>query len=376
MAQGHGAAPGVDPGRVHAQGADDRQGLGGKGLVELNGVHLLQGKAGLSERLGHRLDGADAHDLRRHAAGGKGDKAGQGLHAQLCGFFLRHEHHEAGTIGHLGGGGCGDGAVFQEAGLQPGQRLRGGVGADALVPADHHLAAVGAGDGDGDDLSVKAAAGLGLGGPAVALNGHGIHIGPADAPLAGHIFRRDAHGGVDLGAVLRQPGVGILRAHQHGNQRHGLHAAGDDHVLLPAADGVGGGGDGLQAGGAVAVDGLGGDAVGQPGPLDNQPGHIAALDTEGHGAAHDHVADVLRPELGYSGQHTQKGLGAILHGVELGKGALAGLAVGGAAEGDNHGLSQLCLHGNVPLLSLSILIGIVPFFRRARCGRCPEARRP
>ena len=117
-------------------------------------------------------------------------------------------------------------------------------------------------------------------------------------------------------------------------------------------------------------------AVTQSGPLDNQPGHIAALDTEGHGAAHDHVADVLRPELGYSGQHTQKGLGAILHGVELGKGALAGLAVGGAAEGDNHGLSQLCLHGNVPLLSLSILIGIVPFFRRALCGRCPEARRP
>ena len=112
-------------------------------------------------------------------------------------------------------------------------------------------------------------------------------------------------------------------------------------------------------------------AVTQSGsPADNQPGHIAALDTEGHGAAHDHVADVLRPELGYSGQHTQKGLGAILHGVELGKGALAGLAVGGAAEGDNHGLSQLCLHGNVPLLSLSILIG------RALCGRCPEARRP
>ena len=47
----------------------------------------------------------------------------------------------------LGGGGCGDGAVFQEARLQPGQRLRSGAGADALVPADHHLAAVGAGDG-------------------------------------------------------------------------------------------------------------------------------------------------------------------------------------------------------------------------------------
>ena len=49
------------------------------------------------------------------------------------GLGLVHHHHGAGAVGDLRGRSGGDGAVLAESGLQARQRVRGGVGADALV---------------------------------------------------------------------------------------------------------------------------------------------------------------------------------------------------------------------------------------------------
>ena len=65
VADGDGAAVDVDLGHVEFQLTGNRDGLGGKGLVGLDEVHILDGQAGLLHGLAGSGDGAGAHDPRR-----------------------------------------------------------------------------------------------------------------------------------------------------------------------------------------------------------------------------------------------------------------------------------------------------------------------
>ncbi len=62
---------------------------------------------------------------------------------------------------------------------------------------------------------------------------------------------------------------------------------------LPAADAVGGQRDGLQAGGAEAVDGHSGNGYRQSGAKGRDFSDVHALLGLGHGAAQDNVFDLF-----------------------------------------------------------------------------------
>ena len=83
-----------------------------------------------------------------------------------------------------------------------------------------------------------------------------------------------------------------------GDVGHALGAAGEDDVGGASADAVGGEGDRLEAGGAVAVDGHGGGGDGQAGAVRGDASDVHALLGLGHRAAQDDVFDLLLGELG------------------------------------------------------------------------------
>ncbi len=60
---------------------------------------------------------------------------------------------------------------------------------------------------------------------------------------------------------------------------------------------LGGHGDGLQAGGAEAVDGHGRDLFGQSGAQGSDAGNVHSLFCFRHGAAEDDILDFVRIEL-------------------------------------------------------------------------------
>src|SRR5262245_5658034 len=67
--------------RVDREFLENRQHLRGKGLVQLDDVHLLQGETCLLEHLSHGGHGTDSKPLRLDAGYGKRHEACQGLEA-------------------------------------------------------------------------------------------------------------------------------------------------------------------------------------------------------------------------------------------------------------------------------------------------------
>ena len=88
------------------------------------------------------------------------------------GRLLAHDQHGGGAVGDLRGVAGGDDALGVEGRLELGERLDGGVGADALVGADHAVDGhdlagllVAAAGRDRQDLAVEAALVAGARGP-------------------------------------------------------------------------------------------------------------------------------------------------------------------------------------------------------------------
>lgn len=90
VAEGDGAAAGVDLGVVQAQDVEAVDGHGGKGLVDLKDVDVFLGQLELAEELRDRRRRADAHDARRHARDRGAAEFRQDRLPQLDGFGALH----------------------------------------------------------------------------------------------------------------------------------------------------------------------------------------------------------------------------------------------------------------------------------------------
>ena len=146
-------------------------------------------------------------------------------------------------------------------------------------------------DGDGDELFIEAAGGLRGNGFLVAREGEGILVVARDSVLAGNALGGEAHGEQRCGVVGGKPRIGAGLDAAHGNEAHGFGAAGHDDARAARADALIGQRDGLQAGGAEAIDGDAGDFDGQAGAQSGPAGDVPALLAFGLRAAEDYVVD-------------------------------------------------------------------------------------
>lgn len=146
--------------------------------------------------------------------------------------------------------------------------LSSGAGADALVLGERHLLqlAVGALDlcGDGYNLIVKVASLLGLLGSLEALRRVNIHLLSSNVEVSGDVLAGPAHGLSSIFGLLGPLDNGLVELTSSAAARgHGLGTDSDTHRDGIVGDLVCNVGDGLEAGGAEAVDDAGGDSVGE-----------------------------------------------------------------------------------------------------------------
>ncbi len=167
----------------------------------------------------------------------------------------------------------------------------------------------------------------------VALVGELVHLLAGDAVVGRDALGGEAHGHVGAGVVVDEPGVDGDFVAAEGHVRHALGAAGDDDVRSAATDALCGERDGLQAGGAVAVDGHAGDGNRQTGAEAGDAGDVHSLLGFGHGAAEDDVFDLGAVELRDALKGAVDGEGGEIVRARGAKRAARGLAYGGADGG-------------------------------------------
>ena len=256
-----------------------------------------------------------------------------------CGALGGHDDGGGGSVGGLRGVAGGDGALGVEDGLEFGERFERGVGAGAFVlledgsrrawPCPFPLGVV-VRNGYGYYLVFELSGGYGGQGLLVGFVGELVLLLPGDAVVVGDALRGEAHGHVGAGVVVDEPGVDRDLVAAEGDVGHALGAAGEDDVGAAAADAVGGERDGLQAGGAVAVDGHGGGGDGQAGAEAGDAGDVHSLLGLGHGAAEDDVFDLGAVELRDAGEGSGDGDGGEVVGARGAEGSAWGFADGGA----------------------------------------------
>ena len=308
VAQGNGAAHGVDLGGVQAQGVDHGKRLGGKGFVQLVPADVLALETGVAQRGGNGLDGADTHDFGRHAACGVAHEARQWREAELLDGLLAGQDQRACAVAGLRAVARRHAAARGEHGPELGQAFERGVGAGAFV----QVHGAGLGDDfpggqvghalqhvDGCDFVGEFARLLRLDGAHVRLQREGVLHLARHLPLLGHLLGRQAHAVGNADVLVLGEHLGIERglATTHGHHAHGLGTTGDHHVGLAHADAVGGHLDGRDARSTETVDGDAAHRVAE-GQAGGDTCHVHALLAFGEGAADDGVFDRLGVQRG------------------------------------------------------------------------------
>ena len=142
---------------------------------------------------------------------------------------------------------------------------------------------------------------------ALALQGKGVLLFPAEVELFRHVFGGDAHMGVTEGAgeAIVDHGIEELAvAHalaptglgQHkGRLAHGLHAPGHDDLRIPGPDGLSGHDDRLQPGAADHVHRHRRGVLGDAGIGGRLAGRVLTLAGLQH-IAHKHLVHFFRAE--------------------------------------------------------------------------------
>ena len=305
VAERNGPAVDVDDARVDAEVVHDGEALRGKRFVEFEQPDVFHPKPGPADRLRDRFERADAHDLGGDARQREARHPRQRRQAEVAYHLLGGQHRRGRTVGGLRRVARRHAAARAKHGAKFGQRFEARVGAGAFVHVEHErllhpLPAVVAhvGDLQRHDLVLEPPEFDGGEGALVALEREGVLGLAGDAPLGGDVLGGDAHRDVQLRIVGDDAGVGLEVKPGHRHHRHRLRAARHDHVGVPGGDGRAGVGDGLQAGGAEAVERGPGHRVGQACLLRNHPSDVHALRAFGKGAAHQHIVHACPVEAG------------------------------------------------------------------------------
>ena len=376
MAQRDGSAVDVDLRHVEAQLPAHRDGLGGKRLVGLNEVNVVDGHASFRHGLAGGGHGAHAHDLRVHTALAPADELGHGLQAiflhsfagsqddgsraiidtrgigrsdpllaLILGFLLASDLEGVYNFGIGRLGAHGEGAP------QLGDTLSGDASLGIFVLLEVHHVPLNL-HGDGDNLGLKLPGSLGGFGLLLGSGGELVLLLAGDAPDVVDIFRSGPHVVVVIGipeAVLDHGVHQLLVAHAgtpagihrgKGSGAHVLSTTADNHVGVPGQDGTGALNERLHAGTADHAHGVGGNGIGNAGLDGDLAGHVLALGSGEDAAEHD-LIHVLR-------LHTSAVQGLLDHNrAQLRSGSVLQTAAKGA-DGGTAAVHDIKIFHDVP----------------------------
>ena len=257
-------------------------------------------ESGERERFGNRGDGADAHLFRQTTGDGVGDEAGERLNAELARAAVFHQDGGGGSVRGLRGVAGSDGSLRVKDGLERGEGGSRSVGARAFVGGEFFFLNVRlfrrdvrscSRDFDRNELFGEAAGGLRGESFLVARESELILINSRDAVMPGDALGGKAHGEKRGRIVGGEPGIGAGLVAAHGNEAHGFGSAGDDDAGGAGADAVIGERDGLETGGAEAIDGCAGNFDGKAGAKSGHARDVPTLLAFGLRAAEDDVVD-------------------------------------------------------------------------------------
>src|SRR5882724_5961466 len=103
MAEGDGAAVGIDAVWIESGLVDDGEGLRREGFVEFEYSDVFEFEPGKFERFGNGEDRPESHFFGLVASRGEGDVAGKGLDTEMLGAVGGHHNRGSGSIRHLRG---------------------------------------------------------------------------------------------------------------------------------------------------------------------------------------------------------------------------------------------------------------------------------
>lgn len=193
VTHGDGTTVGVDLVDVQTALLNGENGLGGKGLVQLEDIDILDLDTSLLADGGDGVGRAHTHDLGGASNHSRGDELSENGESQLLGRLALHEQNSGGTIRDLGGVTGGGGSI--KGGAQLGQGLEGGTGTDTIILGNNNLLLVVLGildhGLDSNNLAVKLALGLGLGSLLEGEGGESILLGTGDVVLGGDVLGGD-----------------------------------------------------------------------------------------------------------------------------------------------------------------------------------------
>ena len=345
MSQRDGPAVHVDLFRVQTEFAYYRERLRGECLVQLHQPDVLELQPCDLQRLRYRMHRSDAHNLRCASGGGERNKACDRFHAERCGpLCAGHDGHRR-AVGGLRGIAGGHGALGVESRLQFCQgfcrsvrprtfidleaafffcRFGGSWFGRAFGPLHRH------------DLIRKAALGDRLQRLLVAGECKVVGILARDMEALAHTFRGEAHRQVRGRHIVYQPGIGADLMAAHRNHAHRFGAARHHHRCATATDTICRLRNGLQTGGAEAVDGHGGNFDGQACTKTRDASHVHALLGFGVRAAQDYVVDFILIELGNARERSFDGGGGQIVRARRGQASSSRFTDGGANGAYDH----------------------------------------
>lgn len=133
VAEGNAAAVDIRDVPVEPQELFAGQVLRGKGLVELDQLHILDLHISSIEELPDGGDGTVSHELRLDGGHLVVDDSRDGFQVQPYGRFRRHDDEAGRAVIDAAGVAGSHGAVLLEGGLEPGQNFGSCVGSRVLV---------------------------------------------------------------------------------------------------------------------------------------------------------------------------------------------------------------------------------------------------
>ncbi|MNO45525.1 hypothetical protein D3C76_357920 [compost metagenome] len=228
-----------------------------------------------------------------------------------------HQHAGAGAVGQLAGVAGGDAAAVDH-GFEFAQVIEHGLRAIAFVLGQGDLLETHGTGGLVDHLLggchrhdlIGEQAGLlrGSGAP-LRLQGVGILGFAADVVALGDDFGGLQHGHIGVHGIAHHELVALGHGPFHVALLHQADvflAGTDSHLHAIDHDLLGGRGNRHQARGALAVQGLAADAVGQAAGQCRHAAQVPASGTAGHGGAHDQVIDFTGFDTGTDHRGTDR----------------------------------------------------------------------